>query len=99
MFAVCFFLLGESLKDAVNVCLRSLNDFQLALALSRSFEGEQGPVWRSIIESNITPFAFRHGYRWLAFWCLWSLDRRDLATQAVVVRVQRRQATFARKPR
>ena len=33
--AAAFFLLGGSLKDAVNICLQKLNDFQLALVIAR----------------------------------------------------------------
>lgn len=41
--AAAFFLLGGQLKDAVGVCLQKLQDFQLALVLSRLVEGEGGP--------------------------------------------------------
>lgn len=87
MFAVAFFLLGDSLKDAVNVCLRQLDDFQLAIAISRVYEGESGPVLKSILEDRVLPLAFEHGYRWLATWAFWMLDRRDLAIQTIMVRV------------
>lgn len=36
---MAFFLLGEKLRDAVNVCLKQLNDYQLALVLCRLQEG------------------------------------------------------------
>jgi hypothetical protein len=35
-YAAAVFLLADSLKDAVNVCLRNLDDFQLAVALARA---------------------------------------------------------------
>ena len=38
-YAAAFFLLGEKLKDAVSVCLKQLNDPQLAIVLCRLFEG------------------------------------------------------------
>ena len=37
-YAAAFFLLGGSLKDAVNVCLKNLSDWQLAVALARVVE-------------------------------------------------------------
>ncbi|XP_055842018.1 dmX-like protein 2 isoform X1 [Episyrphus balteatus] len=38
--AVAFFLLANSLHDAIEVCLNKLEDFQLALVLTRLYEGE-----------------------------------------------------------
>jgi hypothetical protein len=37
-YAAAFFLLGGSLRDAVNVCIKQLGDFQLAVALARIVE-------------------------------------------------------------
>ena len=85
VFAAAFFLLGDSLKDAVSVCLRQLDDFQLAIALARSYEGDDGPVLRSILEEKVLPLAFKEGFRWLASWAFWMLKRRDLAIQTIVV--------------
>ncbi|GAA5986299.1 hypothetical protein JCM10908_003694 [Rhodotorula pacifica] len=84
LFAAAFFLLGESLKDAVNVCVRQLDDLQLAIALARTYEGDSGPVLRTLLEETVLPLAFRDGQRWLATWALWMLGRRDLAVQAVI---------------
>ena len=39
-YAAAFFLLGDRLKDAVNVCLKHLDDFQLAIAIARVYEGK-----------------------------------------------------------
>ncbi|EKM61140.1 uncharacterized protein PHACADRAFT_134380 [Phanerochaete carnosa HHB-10118-sp] len=84
-YAAAFFLLGDSLKDAVNVCLRNLQDFQLAIALARVVEGsDNGPVLRSILESAVIPTAFREGNRWLASWAFWMLHRRDLAVRILI---------------
>lgn len=76
------------MKDAVNIILRQLDDFQLALAITRAYEGDLvvGPVLKSILEGNVLPFAFRVGYRWLASWAFWKLGRRDLGVQVIVVR-------------
>ncbi|KAG0029994.1 regulator of (H+)-ATPase in vacuolar membrane [Podila clonocystis] len=40
-YAAAFFLLGNKLQDAVNVCVKHLNDFQLAIALCRSSQAIQ----------------------------------------------------------
>ena len=78
-------MLGDSLKDAVNVCLRQLDDFPLAIAIARVHGGDDGPVLRSILEGTVLPFAFKQGFRWLASWAFWMLNRRDLAIQTIVV--------------
>lgn len=85
VFAAVFFLLGDSLKDAVNVCVRQLEDLPLAVAIARVYEGDDGPVLRSLIEANVLPFAFTSGFRWLASWAFWMLNRRDLAIQTIIV--------------
>lgn len=84
-FATAFFLLGESLKDAVNVCVRQLDDLQLAILLARVYEGDEGPVFRNLLEQTVLPSAFQSGQRWLATWAFWMLGRRDVAVQAVIV--------------
>ncbi|GAA5977711.1 hypothetical protein JCM11641_001385 [Rhodosporidiobolus odoratus] len=85
LFAAAFFLLGASLKDAVSVILRHLDDFQLAIAIAKTYEGnDQGPVLRFVLEEHVIPLAFRKGYRWLASWAFWVLKRRDWAVQVVV---------------
>ena len=85
-YAAAFFLLGGSLKDAVNVCLRQLSDFQLAIALARVVEGgSDGPVLRDILLNTVTPTAFREGNRWLGSWAFWMLNRKDFAVRILVV--------------
>ncbi|GAA5906755.1 hypothetical protein JCM6882_003293 [Rhodosporidiobolus microsporus] len=89
LFAAAFFLLGGSLKDAVSVILRQLNDFQLAVAVARTYEGgDDGPVLRFILEETVIPLAFKEGFRWLASWGFWVLNRRDLAVQVIVTPLQ-----------
>ncbi|GAA5892396.1 hypothetical protein JCM5296_003587 [Sporobolomyces johnsonii] len=83
LFAAAFFLLGDSLKDAVNVCLRQLDDFPLAIALARTYEGDDGTVLKTILEQTVVPMAFKEGFRWLGSWAFWMLNRRDLAIQII----------------
>jgi RAVE protein 1 C terminal len=85
-YAAAFFILGGSLKDAVAVCLRHLDDFQLAVALTRVVEGrDDGPILRDILNETIIPLAFKKGNRWLGSWAFWLLHRRDLAVRILVV--------------
>lgn len=84
-YAAAFFLLGGSLKDAVNICIRQLRDFQLAVALARVVEqGDRGPVLRDVLENTVIPLAFKDGNRWLGSWAFWLLHRRDFAVRILV---------------
>ncbi|KAL1677484.1 RAVE protein 1 C terminal-domain-containing protein [Schizophyllum commune] len=88
-YAAAFFLLGGALKDAVAVCVKQLNDFQLAVALARIVENSNdGPVLRDILNNIVLPKAFREGNRWLAGWAFWLLHRRDLAVRILVTPLQ-----------
>ncbi|KAH7885922.1 RAVE protein 1 C terminal-domain-containing protein [Phlebopus sp. FC_14] len=88
-YAAAFFLLGGSLKDAVNVCIKQLSDFQLAIALARVVEqGNDGPVLRAIINHTVLPIAFRDGNRWLGSWAFWILHRRDLSVRILLTPLQ-----------
>jgi len=78
-------LLADSLKDAVNVCLRNLDDFQLAVAVARVYEGDNGPVLLQIITDHVLPRAAEEGDRWLASWAFWKLGERGKSVQALIV--------------
>ncbi|KAF9420312.1 regulator of (H+)-ATPase in vacuolar membrane [Podila epigama] len=54
-YAAAFFLLGDKLQDAVNVCVKQLDDFQLAIALCRAYEQEErGPVLTQLLRNLLT---------------------------------------------
>ncbi|KAG0049588.1 regulator of (H+)-ATPase in vacuolar membrane [Gryganskiella cystojenkinii] len=54
-YAAAFFLLGNKLQDAVNVCVKHLNDFQLAISICRVFEPEErGPVLTQLLQDLVT---------------------------------------------
>ncbi|RPB10969.1 hypothetical protein P167DRAFT_508757, partial [Morchella conica CCBAS932] len=78
-YAAAFFLLADSLKDAVNVCLDRLDDPQLAIAIARVYGGDASPVLQSLLEHRILPLAAEQGNRWLASWAFWMLRKKDLA--------------------
>ena len=70
------------------MCINKLDDFQLAIAISRVVEGgDDGPILRGILENTVIPLAFEQGNRWLASWAFWTLHRRDLAVRVLVVRL------------
>ena len=85
-YAAAFFMLAGNAKDAINICLRQLDDWQLAYALARVVEGgTDGPMVRSVLTDTVIPQAFEGGHRWLATWAFWILGRRDLAVQVLIV--------------
>lgn len=84
-YAAAFFLLAGSLSDAVRVCAQQLQDLQLAIAIARVYEGDDGPVLRELLEERVLPLAVHEGNRWLAMWAFWMLKRRDMAVRALIV--------------
>ena len=84
-YAAAFFLLADCLKDAVNVILNQLKDLQLAIAVTRVYEGERGPILKELLEEKVLPLAAQEGNRWLASWAFWMLHRRDVAVRALIV--------------
>lgn len=85
-YAAAFFLLGGALKDAVNVCIKQLGDFQLAVALARVVEqNNEGPILRDILTNSVLPIALQNGNRWLGSWAFWLLHRRDLSVRILLV--------------
>lgn len=84
-YAAAFFLLADHLSDAVNVCLSQLKDLQLAIAVARVYEGDQGPVLRKLLEEQVLSIAAQEGNRWLASWAFWMLHRRDMSVRALIV--------------
>lgn len=81
-------MLAGSPKDAINVVLRQLDDWQLAFALARAVEGAtDGPLCKWILTETVLPLAFEGGHRWLATWAFWTLGRRDLAVRVLIVSV------------
>jgi RAVE protein 1 C terminal len=79
-------LLGDRLDDAASVCLKQLDDFQLAIAICRVYEGNDGPALALVLKDHVIPLTFRKGWRRLASWAFWMLKRRDLAVRVLVVR-------------
>ncbi|KAG0315086.1 regulator of (H+)-ATPase in vacuolar membrane [Linnemannia gamsii] len=53
-YAAAFFLLADKLQDAVNVCVKQLNDFQLAISICRVYEQEEtGPVLTLLLQDLV----------------------------------------------
>lgn len=63
-----------------------MKDMQLAIAIARVHEGDDGPVLKALLEDRILPLATKEGNRWLATWAFWMLKRKDKAVQSLLVR-------------
>ena len=83
-YAAAFFLLGDSLTDAVSVCMNQLDDLQLAVTIARAYEGDDGPVLRDMLGNKVLPQASQTGNRWLASWAFWMLNSRDKAVRSLI---------------
>lgn len=83
-YAAAFFLLADKLGDAVSVLHNQLGDTQLAIAVARVYEGDDGPVLEQFLRDKVLPDAVKKGDRWLAQWCFWMLKKRDYAVRALV---------------
>jgi hypothetical protein len=84
-YAAAFFLLADHLKDAVSMLSNQLGDDQLAIAVARVYEGDNGPVLHEFLTDKVLPQATADGNRWMATWALWMLGKRDSAVRALVV--------------
>lgn len=62
-----------------------MGDLQLAIAITRAYEGDDGPVLKGILEERVLPDAAADGNRWMASWAFWMLGRRDMAVRSLIV--------------
>ena len=95
-YAAAFFLLADNLRDAVNVCANQMHDLQLAIAVSRVYEGnDNGDVLKELLQNRVLPEAATTGDRWMASWAFWMLgsgkgkngkDDRRRALGALIVK-------------
>ncbi len=63
-----------------------MKDIQLAVAIARVYEGDDGAVLQELLQEKVLPQAAIDGNRWLATWAFWMLKRRDKAVRALIVR-------------
>ncbi|EDR41063.1 WD-40 repeat-containing protein [Dictyostelium discoideum AX4] len=82
--AASLFLLAGQLKKAVNLLLQMQGDFQLALVISRLYEGENGECSRMIIEDHIIPLAKKTNDRSLLSICNWLLKKYEDAITCLI---------------
>lgn len=83
-YAAAFFLLGDSLRDAVNVICKNMQDVGLAVAVARVYGGEEHEAFPALLCRHVLPRAVRDGDRWTTSWALWRVGERESAIQALV---------------
>ncbi|CAA7044358.1 unnamed protein product [Microthlaspi erraticum] len=71
--AIGFFLLGGEPSSAINVCVKNLQDEQLALVICRLVDGQGGTLESDLIKKYILPSALQRGDFWLASLLKWEL--------------------------
>ncbi|ORX48543.1 hypothetical protein DM01DRAFT_1117238 [Hesseltinella vesiculosa] len=84
-YAAAFFLLADKLKDCVNVILKHLKDYQLAIAVCRVYEGDQCPLIKEIIQKHMLPAAKETKDRWLLTIAYWLLGQYSDAIRSMIV--------------
>ncbi|KAE8554312.1 hypothetical protein EYB25_002851 [Talaromyces marneffei] len=83
-YSAAFFLLADHLREAANVCINQIGDIHLAIAITRAYEGDDGPVLKEILEETVLTEAATEGNRWMASWAFWMLNRRSSAVRALI---------------
>jgi hypothetical protein len=64
-YAVAFFLLAGRIADAVDICVKRLGDYQLAVVLARVYLGEGSELMEKVIKESMVGHALSIGDRWL----------------------------------
>ena len=84
-YAAAFFLLGGSLRDAVNVLAHQVGDLQLAFAVARAYQKDDESVLRDLLHGTILPTAVNSiEGRWMASWAYAQLGEQSKAVQVLV---------------
>ncbi|KAH8698569.1 WD repeat protein [Talaromyces proteolyticus] len=83
-YSAAFFLLADHLREAANVCINQIGDIQLAITITRAYEGDDGPILKEILEGKVLVEAASEGNRWMASWAFWMLNRRSSAVRSLI---------------
>lgn len=84
LLAACFFLLADSLKDAANVLVKQVKDIDLAIAVCRVYEGDNGPALHDVLKRHLLTQAVSTGDRWTTSFIFWKLKEQSRSIQALV---------------
>ncbi|ANB15976.1 Rav1p [Sugiyamaella lignohabitans] len=97
-YAASFFLLADSLRDALNVLVKHVGDLPLAIAVARVYQGDHGSELRNLIKGHIIPMASTSGDKWLMSWALWMLKDRQAAINALAWGITDNEVDGSRTP-
>ncbi|KTW32865.1 hypothetical protein PNEG_04325 [Pneumocystis murina B123] len=84
-YSAAFFLLADKLQNAVNICIKNLQDISLAIGISRVYEGDDSQIFKNLLRTYIIPDAIKFNDRWLACWAFWILGKIDLSIKSLVL--------------
>lgn len=84
MDAACFFLLARSLEDAANVLYKQVKDMDLAIAVCRVYEGDNGLALGSLLYKQVLPQAIIQNDRWMTSFIYWKLRKQHVAIKALI---------------
>lgn len=84
--AAAFFLLGDSLHDAVNVCARNLKDTQLAVVIARVYGQKSPNTVSQVLQKHVVASSISTSDRWLGCWALCELREYADAMRMITVR-------------
>lgn len=84
MEAACFFLIGDSLKDAVNVLCKQVRDIDLAIGVCRVYEGDEGTVLGNLLSTHLLPTAVLNNDKWTVSYIYWKLRKQDVAIKSLI---------------
>ncbi|OJJ05903.1 hypothetical protein ASPVEDRAFT_139772, partial [Aspergillus versicolor CBS 583.65] len=87
-YAATFFLLADRLRDCAHILINQVGDLQLAIAITRAYEGDNGPVLKEILKERILPQVATDSNRWMASWAFWMLGRGDMAVRSLIPPVE-----------
>lgn len=73
------------IDDAVSVCVKNLHDYQLALLISRLYEGESSPTYQKILRHVMPGKSAESRRRVLTcpFFCFCMTQGNDVAAQRI----------------
>lgn len=84
MEGAVFFLLGQSLKDCVNVLSRQVKDMDLAIAVCRLYEGDNGPVLSYLLQEHLLPDNIIENDKWSASYVYWKQHKKEVSIRSLI---------------
>lgn len=84
-YAAAFFVLADDLRSAATVLYDQMGDLQLAIAVVRGYEGDDGAVLRDLLQDKVLRTAVKENNRWMAAWAFWLRGRKTDMLKAFIV--------------